>query len=266
MFKVYFKGAYIKEKDMMQIVAELQDNPYVVSIYELTGEFDLVLVFAAPNPSRFNKELKKLIAQIPALNDYKIVLNVVTHRYPRHYLLEGVDINTLDPEIILGGDKERDIISPKEMLVIKCLSEHPTIRFTKLAEKTGLNVKTAKSIMNGLKKRKILKGFKYVIDINKIGVHRWRLFLNLRNLSAERESEFMNYFLKTSEVVQTNKTVGDWDVEVEIESMEKSTIRRISSEIKEEFSDIIESFSLIEIYRYDKKSYLPKYLFDGLEK
>jgi len=262
MFKVYFKGAYIKEKDMTQMVTELEDNPYIVSIYELTGEFDLVLVFASPNPSRFNKEFKRLRAKIPALNDYRIVLNVVTHRYPRHYLLESTHISALDTEIILGGDKEKDMLSSKEMLVIKCLVANPLARFTKIAEKTGLNVKTVKSIMNGLKKRKILKGFKYVMDTNKLGVHQWRLFLNLHNLSAERETELMKYFLKTSEVVQTNKTVGDWDVEVEIESPEKSTIRRIISEIKEEFADILEGFSLIEIYKYDKKSYLPKYLFE----
>lgn len=263
MFKVYFRGAYIKEKERARIVAELEENPYILSIYELTGEYDLMLVFGTTNPSKFSTELKNLIARIPTLKDYTIVLNVVSYKYPKHYLLEGTGINPLDPEIILGGDKEKDALSPKDMLVIKYLVSHPMARFTRLAEKTGLNVKTVKSIIRDLKKRKILKGFKYVIDITKLDTHRWRLFLNLHNLSSERETKFMAHLHRSSGVVQTNKTVGDWDLEVDIESLEKNTIRHIVSEIKEEFADIIEHFSLIEIYRYDKISYLPRYLFES---
>jgi len=60
LFRVYFKGAYIREKDKNNIIAELQKNNYIISLYELSGEFDLVVEFASPNPSRFNKELKKV--------------------------------------------------------------------------------------------------------------------------------------------------------------------------------------------------------------
>src|SRR3989338_5041148 len=79
LFRVYFKGAYTSEKDKMRIIEELQKNPYIVLIYELSGEFDLTLEFASPNPSKFNKELKKLSELSKSLSDYKIVLNLVTH-------------------------------------------------------------------------------------------------------------------------------------------------------------------------------------------
>ena len=37
----------------------------------------------------------------------------------------------------------------------------------------------------------------------------------------------MSYFLKTREIVKVNKTVGDWDIEVDIESMDRNYIRLI---------------------------------------
>ena len=59
LFRVYFKGSYTGAKDKKEIIEKLRSNIYVVSIYELQGEFDLVMEIEAPNPSRFNKELKK---------------------------------------------------------------------------------------------------------------------------------------------------------------------------------------------------------------
>src|SRR3989344_4015400 len=54
LFRVYFKGIYIKEQDKIRVIDELRQNPYVLSVYELVGEFDLGVEFAAPNPSKFN--------------------------------------------------------------------------------------------------------------------------------------------------------------------------------------------------------------------
>src|SRR3989344_9149584 len=75
LFRVYFKGIYIKEQDKIRVIDELRQNPYVLSVYELVGEFDLGVEFAAPNPSKFNKEFKKIISSNPLLKEYKIVLN-----------------------------------------------------------------------------------------------------------------------------------------------------------------------------------------------
>src|SRR3989344_7125597 len=114
LFHVYFKGGYIGEKDKSKIIDELHNNPYITTIYELTGEFDLAVEFLAPNPSKFNKELKKLIAAVPTLNDYKITLNVVSFVYPRHYLTNNQNLHTLYVERIVGGDREREQLTENE--------------------------------------------------------------------------------------------------------------------------------------------------------
>ena len=72
----------------------------------------------------------------------------------------------------------------------------------------------------------------------------------------------MDYLLKTKEIVQVHKTVGDWDLELDIESPDKTTVRKLTIEIREGFRDIIETFNIMEFYHYYKRSYLPKYLFE----
>ncbi len=264
LFRVYFKGIYVGEHDKAKIISELSNNPYIVAIRSLTGEFDLAVEFASPNPSKFNKELKKIVELNPTLNDYKVILNLVTYIYPKNYLAKKIDISQSNMEKIIGGDREIETFAANELAVIKNLCTAPTARLTALAESSGLNVKTIKSILNNLIKRKIIKGFKYVLDTTKMDISSFRLFLKLHNLSVEREAVLMNYLLSTKEIVQLNKTVGDWDMEIDLEALDKSKIRTIIMQLREEFKDLIEKFNLIEVYDTHSKSYLPPYLFKEL--
>ncbi len=261
LFRVYFKGVYVKEQDKLKVITELRQNPYVLAVYELVGEFDLSVEFAAPNPSKFNKEFKKIITANPLLKEYKIVLNIVTHIYPRHYLVNSAELLTLYGQKIVGGDREKEEFKPEELAVLGVLLHKPTIRYTKLAKEAGLNIKTVKSILQHLTKRNIIRGCRYLIDKNKLDVTKNRLFLKLHNVDLEYESKLLDFLHDNPEVIQLNKTVGDWDMEIDLESLDKSRIRYIISRLREEFSDLIAGFNLIEVYDYYKRTYLPEYLF-----
>ncbi len=265
MFRVYFKGGYISEKDKGKIIEKLSKNPYVVSIYELSGEFDLAIEIQSKNPSRFNKELKDVADLIPTLNNYKVLLNIVTHIYPKLYLVKELDSLSWDEsEIIVGGDREVAEFSSNEMMVMKSLLAHPKMRFTRLARESSLNIKTLMGEIKNLSEKRIIRGYRYLIDYGKLGVSKYRLFLKLHNLSKERDSQLLEHFKKTKGIVQVSKTVGDWDMEVDIEAFESSRIRFLINQLREDFKDVIQSFNLIEFMGYHKKSYLPDYLFEDV--
>lgn len=265
LFRVYFKGGYIGERDKGAIIERLSSNPYVVSIYELSGEFDLAIEIESKNPSRFNKELKDVADLIPTLNNYKVLLNIVTHIYPKRYLAKELDsLPWEDTEIIVGGDREVQDFSANEMLVMKSLLQHPKMRFTRLAKDASLNVKTLMGDIRNLRDKRIIKGFRYLVDYSRLGISKYRLFLKLHNMSKERDSQLLSYLKETKEIVQVNKTVGDWDMEIDIEAFDPTLIRRIINHLREEFKEVIQSFNLIEFMKYHKKNYLPTYLFEDV--
>lgn len=262
LFRVYFKGGYIGEEDKVAIIKQLKENKYIMSMYELSGEFDFVVEVGAPNASRFNKELKKIAAVIPTLNHYKIILNVVTHVYPRSYLLlEGSPL-LIENERIVGGDRAVQDFTDEEMRLMKELLYYPKIRLTKLAEETELNIKTVNNSLKSLQKRRIIKGFKYLLDARQLGIEKVRLFLKLHNFTPEREAALTMYLLKTRDIVQMNKTVGDWDMEIDLESSDRERVRALIVQIRNEFKDLIEDFNMVEFYQYFKKSFLPGYIFE----
>src|SRR3989344_1361758 len=269
LFRVYFKGGYAGEKHKIAILQILRELPYIVSVYGLGGEFDLVVEILSPNASRFNKELKKLITIVPSLNNYKIVLNIVTHFYPRSYLLperySKMDFK-IDWNIIVGGDRQIELFSSQELAVLRAFSLNPRIHFSQAAKETGLNVKTVLSTFKHLKRKHIVKGFQYIIDTNKLGISKHRLFLKLHNTSEEREKLLMQYFTQAPEIVQINKTIGDWDLEVDMEGLDKATMRYLILKMREAFADVIQTFNSMEFFHCYQRSFLPESLFTGLEK
>jgi DNA-binding Lrp family transcriptional regulator len=255
LFRVYFKGGYISEGDKLNIIRQLRDHPYITCIYEMSSGYDLVLELAAPNPSRFNKEIKRVAQIIPSLNNYEVTLNVVSHIYPRMYL-SGLPHN-VTKEIIVGGDRAVQAWTPSEMAVMHTLLSNPTQGISHIAKTTDLHQKTVKDTIKSLKQKKILKGFKYVLNSRKLGIRKFRLFLSLHNISSEREDRLLDFCLKTDEIVQMNKTIGDWDIEIDIASFREERIRQLTAQIRQDFKDLIESFSMAEIYQFYKKGYLP---------
>jgi DNA-binding Lrp family transcriptional regulator len=263
LFRVYFKGAYISENHKEYIIKRLSENSYVSSIYEITGEFDLVAEILAPNPSRFNDVLKNISNEIPTLGNYKILLNIITYLYPRFYLAENNIIKSVVPDhAVIGGDRSIENFSDDELSLMKCLLDNSKLRMSALAKSAGMNTKTAKSLLKSLRQRNVIKGFRYILDTNKLNINSFRIYIKLHNLSSEREKDFMDYLAKTKEIVLANKTVGDWDLEIDIESKDKTRIRKLTIELKEVFKDIIQNFNMMEKFRAYKKTYLPRFMFD----
>ncbi len=263
LFRVYFKGGYISENDKEGIIKKLSDNPSVVAVYELSGEFDLAIEFESPNPSKFNKELKKIADLIKTLNTYKIVLNVVTHIYPRSYLIRDQQLLMGRPsEIIIGGDRKVESFNENEMKVIGTLIRNPKIRMTSLAKESCMNVRTVKSIIRDLRKREVIMGFSQMIDPNKMEIYKFRVFLKLHNMTQEVDEEMLNFMMQTKEIVVFHKTVGDWDIEIDIESLSKARVRYLIHQMREKFKEFIQNFNMIEFYQFYKRSYLPISLFE----
>ena len=262
LFRVYFKNSFISEKEKQKILEILNANQYIIAIYELSGEFDLVIELAAHNPSRINKELKNLAGFIPALNDYKLILNIVTHLYPKTFLLQSPELTSeFEKQLIIGGDRQQVSFNNNELMIMKNLLDNPNIRLSSLAKSSSINIKTAISILSSLKKKKIIKGFKQTLNNESLEIEKTRLFLKLHNISKEREDELLDFCLETREITQINKTVGDWDMEVDLESLSKPRVKLIINKLREQFKDIIANFNREEFNEYYKKTYLPKHIF-----
>jgi len=259
LFKVYFKGGCSKSSELNLLVRKLMENPYVTSIYEIGGQYDLLVEFMAQNPSKFNKELKMLIKEHDELNNYDIIINVVSHLYPREYLMprnKKPDEIAIPSEIIVGGDRDKIVLNDKEKRILLAFVENPKIRLTSIASKLGINIKTVISVIKSLKSKKIIRACKSALDMEKCNLINNKIALKLHNIEPERENRMLDFCLNNPNIVKLSKTIGAWDVEIDVETSSPTDFREIYLKIREEFKDVIRSFNSYRMYRMFKHKYL----------
>ena len=96
LFRVYFKGGYIGEKDKADIIKKLLENGYIVSLYELLGEYDLAI--------EIDFRLESSDAHLPSVSTPLVLDGDVAFRLGFFQFLLGCDD-------LAGGPQDQGFLS-----------------------------------------------------------------------------------------------------------------------------------------------------------
>lgn len=281
LFKIYFKGGHSSESQFHDIIESLKKNYYVIAIYDIGGgNYDFLIEIMAKNPARFSAELNEITKRFPELCNYDIIINVDTHFFMRKYKKKepralkknqnSKDLirkeirseNSIYEDIMIGGDKEKIEFTQKEIEVMEELYLDPTISYTAIAKNTGYNIKTIIDIINDLTERKVILAHIGIPNLSKTEIVRNRIMLGLHNDNSDDEKKLLEFCRAKGEIVQVNRTIGIWDIEIDVETYSIDDFRNIYLYIREEFKDMINQFNSYQFFDFKMRNYLPRGFFN----
>lgn len=255
-FRVFFKVSYYDKKKFDEIIEYLTTDPHTSWVVGCGGKYDLICTFFTPNPSQFNKALKSLIAKFPKhLQNYSVLTTVVLRSFGRKYLFEG-----LPKQKIFGGDREPEDIDELDLKILNEISENARKSSVKIAAALNITPKTVIERIKRLKKLKVIRGFKPILDSDKMGCVSSLLLIKYHNVSVELENELVDYLKAHPNVLSIVKTLGEWDIEVDVETTNPLELRKIEMEIRQKFSLLIHQIESIPLYTTYRQNYFPKFL------
>ena len=156
-YKVLFTLQHGKKEQLDSFLKILKQHNSIISITELGGNYDYMVLFAQKNASRCIKEIHILLLQYPQLiKSYSVLTNAASYEFKRRYL---TDSSSHTPSIVLGGDREQTSIDTLEIKILKTLCENPQLSYVKIAAKYKINPKTAIAKVRALQTKGIIKGF-----------------------------------------------------------------------------------------------------------
>ncbi|MFH2028725.1 MAG: Lrp/AsnC family transcriptional regulator [Nanoarchaeota archaeon] len=261
-YRLYFKVSYMGKGRFEELIDYLKKEPHTSWIATCGGKYDLICTFLASNPSQFNKSLRRIMEKFPQqIRDYTVLTTIAIREFGRKYLYGDM---TNFNEKIIGGDRPPEKIDEIDMKILNYMSEDARISAVKLGEMLSLTPKTIIKRINNLTKTSILRGYKPLINIRKADYASNIILIRYHNISSELEDKFTNYLKMHPNVVNIIKTLGEWDIEIKVETLNHIEFRKIEMEIREEFALIIKHIESIPLYRSYKCNLFPKFLIDNL--
>ena len=268
-FRVYFKINYLSEEKFRTLLKTLMEHDSIAGLIECGGKYDLIAIFAALSPSEFNKRLKELIAKNPAqLKNYVILTTVVTHYYSRTYFSQ-INKDALDLfrdntgfDTIIGGDRSFLTIDKKDNMILELLQSNARLSSVSLATKLKSDPKTVRLRIRALENRTIIKGFRPIFNVQKVGFIVNKILLKYHNLSVEKEQELMTFCKYNPNIVELIKIFGEWDLELTVETRTREEFQKVYISIREKFEDIIQDFESFPVFETHKKEFLPASMFN----
>jgi len=257
-FRVYFKVVYIDEKKFEELVNYLISEPHTSWVISCGGRYDLICTFFALNPSQFNKTLKAIIAKFPKqLQNYAILTTIVIRKFGRKHFFNN---NIIIQEKFIGGDRKPEDIDRRDIKILNELSENARISSVELGKKLNVTPKTVIKRIKKLCKKKVVLGFKPLLDQRKIGYISTLLLIRYHNLSSGLEDKLIGYLRIHPNVVNAVKTLGEWDIEIEIEVEDRAELKKIEMDIRQKFALLIQQIESVPLYRTYKENFFPKFL------
>ncbi len=232
------------------IIEELTQQPDVVRIQRLRLGADLLVEYAVPNLSYFNKTHTAFLHRHSDAIRNKITYPVlVRYTFQKTYLHP----KTKHKRMILSGDREPATISDTEQQTLHALINQPQASTAELARTTNHDPRTTRNAIQSLEKKKVIRGYSIDLNYQQTNITSALLGIQFSHLDPREMKRFIEFTSSHEEVVELTKVIGQERVYVTIETLTNYT--QVIEELREEFK--ITNYTVFEAGNKHKNTYAP---------
>jgi Lrp/AsnC family leucine-responsive transcriptional regulator len=257
-YKIYMRFQGLSREQETQIINEFKKSPYINWMAKSVGEWDLMVAIFCHNILEFSKRKEDIIFKQYGkyIQDYNVSILEGALIYTRDYL---VDKSKREHQgFFYGGTLKEEKIDEVQKEIIRLIRNDARYEVVQLAQKLELNVKTVISKIKDLEKRGIIQGYIVIIDQVKLGVQYFKLDISFQDHSESQYKRVLEYCKSNRYVVNLMTSVGDWEIELEVEAETVEEIYNLAKDLRIEFTTIIKKIDLHIITNEIKVDYLPE--------
>ncbi|MBI2665359.1 Lrp/AsnC family transcriptional regulator [Candidatus Woesearchaeota archaeon] len=258
-YKVYLRFQGLTREQESGIIERFQNSPYINWMAKSVGTWDLMVAIFCHNILEFSRLKRDLIFKPYGkfIQDYNVSILEGALIYTRDYLTNTTTRSR--PGLFYGGTLKAEKINNAQKEIIRYIRNNARYEIVEISRKLGLNVKTVMSKIRDLEKRGIIQGYIIVIDQEKLGVKYFKFDISFQDHSDEQYKRVLEYCKNNKYVVNLMTSVGDWEIELEVEADTIEEIYRFAKDLRIMFPTIIKKVDLHIITEEIKVDYLPEW-------
>ncbi|MBS3081811.1 Lrp/AsnC family transcriptional regulator [Candidatus Pacearchaeota archaeon] len=251
--RVYFKFQNLSPEKQKEIEESLTKDKEVWWLVTLEGVWDVGYAVAVKDVIDFYKYWDEVVKKYGKYIQKRSVV-VYTHirQFPKSYLIE--EPNT-DKGTFIGVSKEDKSVKEFDLKLLKILSDNARIPLIELAEKLHTSPNVVKKHLRDLESKGIIQSYRAIIDVSFLSYRYYKSYINL--LHSDNLTGFEAFCLKHPNILNTNRTIGGRDFEIELQARSFDEFELIMNELRSKFPGMINDFEFV-IAREEKKiEYFP---------
>jgi len=185
--------------------------------------------------------------------DVEDTMNLVTERFGSRIIEKAVATTTYQTYLswnrAFGGGRKPEfplqrageIEKPDEidMRILSALYGNARATTVELADRVGLTPDAVNYRMKRLSEKGLILGYTAWYDAKKLGLEYYKILFGFRGMTAEKEKKFLDFCLEHDSVIFLNKTIGSWDIEVDVIVEDVMELHGFLLEIKTKFGHMI---------------------------
>ncbi len=255
--KVMLKLESISKKKKKELVEYLRNHDSSLWTAECDGPFDVGFMLFARSQFELDYELRKIYEQFSNfINRKEISVNLAGEYFERRYLV-GRPPST-KKEQVYGGRPKPITIDANDWKILRVLAEDARASSTDIAKGLPIKADAVRDRIRKLERLGIIKGYSMIIDNAAIGQIHYKVLIKLKDLSKKTLTGIRQFCIKTSKASYLIKSIGPWDLELDLEVESSEEYRNMMMSLTEELPNAIRSYDTLLIYKIHQYRYLPK--------
>ncbi len=252
-YKVHFKVRSVKEEK--EFAKYILNHQLVINCVKEEGAFDYSVSIAVKNIKELDEFLMNIKNNFKDLiKDYAVSIIVYSKIFKLNklFLEEKKEL----PKIEKYSGEEKEIkIDEIDKKILRILAQEANISIVDLARRTKLSIDIVKYRLKRL--NDLINSFRVLINFNKLNYYTYVVMLRIRKATKQDEEKLVAWCSMNKSVLYCSKRVGyhDFTINIAIKSIEE--LNNFISKLREEFSEVIDSYETVLSSDILKLNYVP---------
>lgn len=255
--KIYLRLQGLDEKSEKEMYQSLVNNPNICWVAKTVGRWDLLLGMYTKNHIDFSRIKNQIISDFGKyIKEYDITMIEDGLVFNRDHLV-GKRVSYRN-HFVFGGEAHGQSLDCDEKKIVELIRNNGRFESAEIARKLGVDSRTVINKVKSLEKRKILQGFTVFLDLRKINFNLHKLCIHLQHYERKKVEKLISFLKANPNTVHLIKSLGSWELEVEVETDYSNNIYDYVNELKNKFPETIKQIDLVTITDELKLDFFPE--------
>lgn len=252
-FRFYVQLSGISAEKKQEMIDYLKNHKNIWIFYRVTGQYHFSFSIWVRDVWEYEKFWHDFTQKFGIyFSDYHLALKTKYTEFSRNYLFDAKDDKA--QFTVLQKSKKEDL-DKIDFKIINLLSTNARTSLVEMAKEVGTSVVTCRTRLKQLIKKKVIVGFRTILNYEKLGYHYYKVDMWFNDM--EKAGEIMQKVLSHPNVIYTEKTLVTSDFEFDLEVKGFREFVRIMDGFEQAFPKDIKRYSYYYLIKNYKVNYLP---------